>query len=125
MRQFLKILIPIAVTIFFTQPTFGYGPKGYEPSKHQKNHDGKSRGGKGRHGYGRPKGPPADIPAHIKERMSPDGKGINLNGSQIGVTGISIMAETPALKNVVSMTLKSNKLGDEGVRIITQVIYLI
>ena len=87
MRQFLKILIPIAVTIFFTQPTFGYGPKGYEPSKHQKNHDGKSRGGKGRHGYGRPKGPPADIPAHIKERMSPDGKGINLNGSQIGVTG--------------------------------------
>ena len=120
MKQFLKILIPIAVIIFFTQSAFGYGPKGYEPSKHQKNHEGKSGGGKGHHGYGRPKGPPADIPTHIKERMSPDGKGINLNGSQIGVKGISIMAETPALKNVTSMALKGNKLGDEGVRIITQ-----
>jgi len=36
MRQFLKILIPIAVTIFFTQPAFGYGPKGYEPSNIKK-----------------------------------------------------------------------------------------
>ena len=85
----------------------------------EKNKNGKS-GGKGHHSYGRHKGPPADIPAHIKERTSPDGKGLNLNNSQIGVKGMSIMAKTPELKNVVSMALKGNKLGDEGVRIMTQ-----
>ncbi len=115
MKHFLKFLILIVMTIFFTLPVSGYQSKEHEPSK-----DAKKQGRKGHHGYGRPKGPPADIPAHIKERTSPDGKGINLNGSQIGVKGIAVMAETPALKNVVSMALKGNNLGDEGVRVITQ-----
>ena len=115
MKHFLKFLILIVMTITFTLPVYGYQPKGSESTK-----GAKKQGGKGHHGYGRPKGPPADIPAHIKERISSDGKGINLNGSQIGVKGIAIVAQTPELKNVTSMALKSNKLGDEGVRIITQ-----
>ena len=115
MKQFLKIAIPIGIAIFLTQSAFGY-----DPSKHQKDKGSKSGEGRGHHGYGRPKGPPADIPAHIKKRMSPDGRGINLHNSQIGVKGIAIMAKTPELENVVSMALKGNKLGDDGVRIITQ-----
>ncbi len=59
MKQFLKILIPIAVIVFLTQPAFGYGPKGYEPSKHQKKPQKAKMGEeRGNHGYGRPKGPP-------------------------------------------------------------------
>ncbi|SVD97144.1 uncharacterized protein METZ01_LOCUS449998, partial [marine metagenome] len=116
MKQFLKIATLVAITAFMTQSV-----SGYDPSKHQRDSGGKRGDGKGQHhGYGRPKGPPADIPAHIKERTSPDGKGINLNNSQVGVKGIAIMAEIPELKNVVSMALKSNKLGDEGVKIMTQ-----
>ena len=114
MKHLLKIITLIVTTIFLAQSV-----SGYDPSKHQKGKGGKS-GGKGHHSYGRHKGPPADIPAHIKERTSPDGKGINLNNSQIGVKGMAIMAKTPELKNVVSMALKGNKLGDEGVRIVTQ-----
>ena len=116
MKRFLRVAIPMVMIVFLTQPV-----SGYDPSKHQKSGGGKHGGGKGHHhGYGRPKGPPADIPAHIKERTSPDGTGINLNNSQIGVKGMAIMAETPELKNVAIMSLKGNKLGDEGVRIITQ-----
>jgi len=114
MKQFFTIITLIVTTMFLAQSV-----SGYDSSKHQKDKGGKS-GGKGHHSYGRHKGPPADIPAHIKERTSTDGKGINLNNSQIGVKGMAVMAKTPELKNVVSMALKGNKLGDEGVRIMTQ-----
>jgi hypothetical protein len=113
MKYFLKIAVLMIIVVFAAQSV-----SGYDPSKHQR---GVKQGGKGtHHGYGRPKGPPADIPAHIRERTSPDGKGINLNNSLIGIKGMAIMAETPELKNVVSMALKGNKLGDEGLGIITQ-----
>ena len=68
------------------------------------------------HGHGQPKGPPADIPAHIKERTSPDGAGVNLNGSQVGVPGMMFMSNDPQLDHVISMALKGNLLGDEGAR---------
>ena len=35
-------------------------------------HAGKGKKG-GHHGYSRRKGPPADIPSHIRERLDPDG----------------------------------------------------
>ncbi|NIQ02084.1 MAG: hypothetical protein GWM98_18130, partial [Nitrospinaceae bacterium] len=76
--------------------------------------------GGGHHGYGRPKGPPADIPAHIKARTSPDGTGINLNNSQVGIPGMKIMAGAPELQHVVSLALKGNHLGDEGVKILAE-----
>ena len=87
-------------------------------------YSGSHGGGKGKHGgghgYGRRKGPPKDIPAHIIERMDKDGTKINLNGSQIGVKGMKILASTPDLKNIVSLALQTNKLGDEGVRILCE-----
>ena len=118
MRRSLQLAMLVTLTVFLAQSV-----SGYDPSQHQKSTEGKSKhggGGKGHHGYGRPKGPPADIPTHIKERTSPDGRKINLNNSLVGIKGMAIMAESPELKNIVSMALKGNKLGDEGVRILTQ-----
>ena len=53
-------------------------------------HGGKGKHG-GHHGYGRRKGPPKDIPAHIRERMDKDGKKINLNGSLSGFKKVKIL----------------------------------
>ena len=90
----------------------------YDLSKHA---DKKGKGKHGGHHYFMRKGPPEDIPAHIKERLGTnwkDGTAINLNGSQVGIPGMKFMAEYPPLKNVVSMALKTNNLTDEGVKIL-------
>ena len=112
MHNLWKWFVPAIAILFLAQSSWGY-----DPSKHA-GKEGEKGGGKGHHGYGRPKGPPADIPAHIKERTSPDGKGINLNNSQIGVEGMSILANSKDHANVVSLALQGNKLGDEGARIL-------
>ncbi len=62
------------------------------------NKHGGAGGKHGGHGYGRPTGPPADIPAHIKERLDPDGTKVNLNRSLIGVKGMQVLADMPELK---------------------------
>ena len=112
MQNLLKWVLPVIAIFFIAQSSWGY-----DPSKHAGK--GGKKGG-GHHGYSRHKGPPADIPAHIKERTSPDGKGINLNKSQIGVKGMTVLASSPELTNVVSLALQGNKLGDEGVAILAQ-----
>ena len=63
------------------QAEHGSGKHGGHPGSEKKGYSGKHSG----HGYGRPKGPPTDIPAHIKERMDSDGTKVNLNRSLIGV----------------------------------------
>ena len=98
------------------QAEHGSGKHDGHPGEAKKGHGGKHSG----HGYGRPKGPPADIPAHIKERMESDGTKVNLNRSLIGVAGMQILADMPELKNVKSLALQGNKLGDEGVRILAE-----
>ena len=111
MSKIFKWLFPAIAILFLAQ-----SGQANDPSKHI------GKGGKkagGHHGYSRHKGPPKDIPAHIKERTSPDGKEINLNKSQIGVKGMAILAKSPELANVVSLALQGNKLGDEGAKILT------
>ena len=92
------------------------GPPGGKHGGYSGGHGAKGK--HGGHGYGRRKGPPKDISAHIRERLDADGSKINLNGSQIGVKGMKILASTPELKNVVSLALQKNNLGDEGGRIL-------
>ena len=58
--------VVIVLFLFLAQTVSAYDPEGH-------------KGAGGHHGYGRPKGPPSDIPAHIKERTSADGTGVNLN----------------------------------------------
>ena len=109
MKCFLKISILMIITALMAQSA-----SGYDPSKHQKNSGVKQGGGKGKHhGYGRPKGPPADIPAHIKERTSPDGRGINLNNSQVGVEGITIISEFGS-KLCISADIVTGRKGLES-----------
>ncbi|MEO2044554.1 MAG: hypothetical protein ABGX43_08110, partial [Nitrospinaceae bacterium] len=85
----------------------------------KRGHAGGKGGKHGGHGYGRPKGPPVDILAHIRERLDSDGTKVNLNRSLIGVKGIKILSEMPELKNVKSLALQGNRLGDKGVQILT------
>ena len=126
-RQKIFQIVLVLGWLIWSLPVFAIGNHEGHPGKSAPGnaktgkHGGYSggHGGKGKHGghgYGRRKGPPKDIPAHIIERMDKDGTKINLNGSQIGVKGMKILASTPDLKNIVSLALQTNNLGDVCVR---------
>ncbi|HIE80485.1 MAG TPA: hypothetical protein EYQ03_07625, partial [Nitrospinaceae bacterium] len=110
--------------LIWSLPAMGEGEhsshEGKQMSQESVKHGGGKAGKHGGHSYGHRRGPPTDIPAHIKERLDPDGTKVNLNRSLIGVKGIKILAEMPELKNVKSLALQGNKLGDEGVRILAE-----
>ena len=120
MRNSFKLILAVSMSLMLAQPALGTDSSSHQKSGVDKHGAGGKKAGGRHHGYGRPKGPPADIPAHIKSRTSEDGSGVNLNNSLVGVEGISIMANTPELKNVVSLALKRNKLGDDGVKILAE-----
>jgi len=118
MRIAIKIFLSALLTIMLTLPALAYG--GDSKSPHGDLHKDGSKKPGGHHGYGRPKGPPADIPAHIKSRTNKDGTGVNLNNSLVGIEGVTFMASAPEYKNVVSLALKRNRLGDDGVKVLSQ-----
>ena len=103
-RKKIVQVILVLGWLFWSLPVFASGEHEGQPGKHgdaktagkHGGYDGK-HGGKGKkgghHGYSRRKGPPKDIPAHIRERLDPDGSKINLNGSQIGVKGMEILVK--------------------------------
>ena len=104
----MQLIFKVSLAIFLAFALSGPA-QAYDMSKHK----GK-KGGKHGHGYGRPKGPPADIPEHIKSRTNEDGTAINLNNSQVGVKGITFMSNAENLKNLSSLAMKTNVLKDEG-----------
>ena len=118
MRIAIKIFLSVLLSIMLTLPALAYG-KSAEPPPGDSHMDSSKKPGS-RHGHGRPKGPPADIPAHIKSRTSKDGTGVNLNNSLVGIEGMTFMANAPEYKNVVSLALKRNRLGDSGVKVLSQ-----
>jgi len=121
MREFLKVVATV-ITLLILQPALAHSTNQHQAKEVEGKQD-RHGGGKpsgGHHGYSRHRGPPADIPAHIKQRASEDGTAINLNGSQVGLKGMIFMAEFPLLKNVTSMALKGNQFGDESVKIMAE-----
>ena len=105
--------------LIWSLPAIGAGEhsphEGKQMDQSSEKHGGvkHGKGGKhGGHGYGRRMGPPTDIPAHIKERLDPDGTKVNLNRSLIGVKGIKVLAEMPELKNVKSLALQGRRGAD-------------
>ena len=108
MQLAIKIGLTIFLVLMISMPS-----QAYDMSKHK----GAKTGKYGGHGYGR-KGPPSDIPKHIRSRTSEDGTAINLNNSQVGIKGISFMASSNNLKNLSSLAMKTNLLKDEGVKIL-------
>ena len=80
-------------------------------------HPGGKKGGGGHHYY-RQSGPPKDIPAHIRSRTSEDGQGLNLNNSQVGLKGAEFLATAPDFSEVRSLALKTNKIGDAGLKLL-------
>ena len=61
-----------------------------------------------------------ELPQLIKSRTSAGGSGVNLNNSNIGLKGIQLMADSPDLKNVRTLALKTNQLGDAGMKILAE-----
>ena len=56
-----------------------------------------------------------DLPKLIAAGTSEDGLSVSLQNKNIGVKGARVLADTEAVKNVRSLALKTNRLGDEGV----------
>ena len=66
MRISFKLLLAVSMSAMLVQPALGSDSESRHPAGVDKHGGGGKKAGGRPHGYGRPKGPPADIPAHIE-----------------------------------------------------------